>query len=453
MSESLAFLTIIVLIFTAVSIWRTYRFKALLHPGLYFCILWTGGVTSYLFLSVIQNQINVYDGSHVNELNGYVLFTAFSFLIFKRLGKSKIINQPSIWSVHSFYPLYKYLVFIALFSAIAMFIIRAATFDFAATRDATVEFETALFYGERSQTLLFTILGIFLSSNIILGIYAGYKVGERLKARSTIQNLSSIVLFVPFLTQLVMMFTVGGRIDFINILRAYMFGISIVLANGVYKGMFKKVVIYLITLFVAFSVYSNFNYQQRVGKSTLDLNPVANQFSSIMEYFSMVYTGYQLRRDDFVTKEIENGEKTFAGILFFRIPFAGTLGMKNSSVGEMLNIEEYSMKKMFLELQSQNARHFSTVSSIYLLFYDDFGYLGTFVFIFLMVGLTQFVYFRWFGSTHKSLFSIFYMLLFLMLWSNSIMDPVFATGFFRSTLFSIATLQVLYYIKTKIYGR
>ncbi|PKP46271.1 MAG: hypothetical protein CVT94_15345, partial [Bacteroidetes bacterium HGW-Bacteroidetes-11] len=182
-------------------------------------------------------------------------------------------------------------------------------------------------------------------------------------------------------------------------------------------------------------------------------NPILNQFSSIMEYYSAVYNGYQLRRYDFVTKELEYGEKTFAGILFFRIPFAGTLGLRNTSIGEIAGLEEYSMKKMFLELQSRNALHFSTVSSIYLLFYDDFGFWGTFLFLFFLVWITQIVYIKWFNSIHKSLFSIFFLFLFFVLWSNSIMDPVFATGFFRSTLFSIATLQVFYFLKIKFFSK
>lgn len=446
MSEVLAIVTVTILIFTAFSIWHTYRIKAFLHPGLYFCVIWIFGVASYLTLSLIQNQFNLYDADYVNELNGYVLYTSALFYIFRGLGRKIVLNNPSVWNIHSFYPLFKYAALASLLAAVSMFIIRGATFDFAGTRDATVELETALYYGEISQTFLFTLLGTFLSSNIILGIYAGFIIVEHYMKRKNM-HVNIWALFIPLLTQIVIMLMVGGRIDFINIIRAYIFGGSISIANGVNKVFAKKIIVILGSAFLLFSTYSNINYQQRISRSLVqDSNPVLSQFSSIMEYYSSVYTGYQLRRYDFVTKELEYGQKTFAGVLFFRIPFAGTIGLKNTSVGEFFGLEEYSMKKMFLDLQSKNALHFSTVSSIYLLFYDDYGYWGTFLFLFILVWITQLVYVSWFNSPHDSFFSIYIIYLFFVLWSNSIMDPVFAGGFVKSSFLSMATLQVLYKI-------
>lgn len=456
MSINLAYTTIFVLAYTAIALWRTYGLKSLLHPGLYFCVLWMIGVVSFLTLTVIMNDFNIYNAKHVDELNGYVLFTAVLFLVFKRIGKRRVNKSSSVWTIHSFYPLFKYIALIALISAISMFIIRGASLDFAKTRDSTVEFETALFYGERSQTLLFTILGIFLSSNLILGIFAGFMISERLKNR-LIRNVSFLILLIPILTQVMMMLTVGGRIDLINILRAYIFGLAISMANGVPKKVLKKIIISTVVFFVIFSAYSNFNYQQRLSRTSysaiLKESPILESFSSIIEYYTAVYNGYQLRRDDFVTRDLEYGEKTFAGILFFRIPFAGTLGLKKTSIGEYAGLEEYSMKKMFLELQSENAVKSSTVSSVYLLFYDDFGYEGTFVFLFFLVLITQLVFISWFKKPHKTFFSIYILFVFTMLWSNSIFDPVFAGGFIRSTFYSIATIQVIVFLRSKILGK
>jgi len=451
MSYLLAYITIFVLLFTLITIWKTYKYKALLHPGFFFCVLWIVGVTGFTILTLSFKQSNLFFPKHVNELNSFILFTSLCFLLFSRM-KSKVITQSeSRWSVFDFQPLYKYFVIASLISAIAMFIIREATFDFSSSRDATVEFETALFLGERSQTLLFTIYGIFLSSNIILGIFAGFLIGEKFRNNKKVK-IWFFLLLLPILTQLIMMLIVGGRIDFINILRALIFGIGISISNGISQRIFKKLIIYgLLSIFI-FTIYSNYNYKSRVGNYQNNLykeNVVLRQFSSVIEYFSSTYTGYQLRRDDFVTQKLEYGEKTFAGILFLRIPFSGTLGLKKTSVGEMVGLEEYSMKKMFLDLQSQNALHFSSVSSIYLLFYDDFGYFGTFIFIFFLVWITQRVFINWFVTPNKSFFSIFFLFILFVLWSNSIMDPVFATGFFRSTLYSIATIQFSLYIRNK----
>jgi oligosaccharide repeat unit polymerase len=450
MSEILAIVTTIILVFVAFELWRTYKIKVFLHPGLYFCVLWAFGVLSHLILSIIQNQSNLYNVDCVDELNGYVLYTSVLFYVFRTLGRKKVLSKPSVWKIYPFYPLFKYIAIASLIAAVSMFFIRGATLDFSATRDATVELETALYYGEVSQSILFTVLGVFISSNIILGVFAGFMIAECFGKRKNI-TVNLWLLILPLFTQIVMMLTVGGRIDFINILRAYIFGVSISIANGINKAFMKKVVIVLSSAFMLFSVYSNFNYQQRTSESLAqDSNPVLNKFSSIMEYYSSVYTGYQLRRYDYVTNELEYGEKTFAGVLFFQIPLAGTIGLKNSSVGEFFGLEEYSMKKMFLDLQSQNALHFSTVSSIFLLFYDDYGYWGTFIFLFILVWVTQLVYVFWFNSVHKSFFSIYIMFLFFVLWSNSIMDPVFSTGFLRSCLLSIATLQLVYFVRYKI---
>jgi oligosaccharide repeat unit polymerase len=446
MSYLLAYITIIVLIVTLILIWKTYNLKALLHPGFYFCILWISCVSSFTILTLSIEQTNLYAPNHVNELNGFILFTSLCFLFLSRMGREAIKKNCSIWHVLDFQLIFGYFVIASFLSAIAFFIIRQPSLDFATTRELNVEIETAFFYGEESQTLPLTIIGIFLSTNIILGIYAGFIIGESYR-KNLKPKICKYLLIVPIFTQIVIMLTVGGRVDFIGIMRAYVFGLGISFSNGISRRVLKKFMIYGIIIIFIFSAYSNFNYEKRVGNykdqnKLYSKNAILRQFSSIIEYFNSVYIGYQLRRDDFVTEKLEYGEKTFAGILFLRIPFASTLGLKKASIGEIAGLDEYSMKKMFLDLQSKNALYFSNVSSIYLLFYDDFGFIGTFILILFLIWLTQKVYIRWFISPNRSFFSIFFLFIFFLLWSDSIMDPVFASGKFRGILWSVLFVQI-----------
>lgn len=450
MSYLLAIITIAFLIITLIVIWKTYNLKSLLHPGLYFSVLWIICISSFTLLTFSLEQKNLYFPNHVNELNSFVLFTSLCFLLFSKMGIRAIKKNSSRWHVLDFQSLFGFFAIASLLSAIAFFILRKPGFDFSEARNLNVEIETAFFYGEKSQTLLLTINGIFLSTNIILGIYSGFIIGELYRKNQKI-NISKLLLIIPIFTQILIMLTVGGRIDLINIIRAYVFGLGISISNGISKQILKKLMIYAIIFILVFSTYSNLNYKNRVGNyfdqnMLYTKNAILRQFSSIIEYFNSVYIGYQLRRYDFVTDKLEYGEKTFASMLFFKIPFSAVLRLKKASIGEFLGLEEYSMKKMFLDLQSRNSLYFSNVSSIYLLFYDDYGYIGTFLLILFLVWLTQKIYIRWFISSNRSFLSIYFLFLFFWLWSNSIMDPVFAHGIFRDSLFSILLIQIFLYI-------
>ena len=449
MSVLLAIITIITLLFTGISIWKSYYEKALLHPGLYFCIIWLLAIFSYLYINTFYNKYNVINPEHVDELHVYILFTSISFFILKNIKKHKVVKNFSTWNVYDFESLYKHFSSLAFVSAIILFIIRGATFDFAANRNSMVELETLLFTGYAVQGLLNTLLGAFTSANLILAIFAGFLICEIWRGKS-INIISRVYLLIPFFTQIILMISVGGRNDLIWILRCYIFGSAISLANGMSRAKLKKIIIIFTFFLSLFMLYSNFNLEKR--KSNIDDivdwdEQLAKPFSSVIEYFSSVYVGYQLRRDDFVTDELEYGEKSFAGILFFNLPFSGVFRIEGGSIGEALGFEKYTMKKMFLELQSQNAAWFSTVSSIYLLFYDDFGYYGTFAVIFIMVYLTQLFFVKWFVGYNNSFFSLYFHLLFFILWTNSIFDPVFATGNVRTLLYSIAMIQLALYIR------
>jgi hypothetical protein len=64
-----------------------------------------------------------------------------------------------------------------------------------------------------------------------------------------------------------------------------------------------------------------------------------------------------------------------------------------------------------------------------MLIYDDFGYFGTFVFIILLVWISQIVYVNWFVKTHKGFMSIFPIFMIWCFWTNTNFDPYFASSF------------------------
>lgn len=452
MSSMLAIITISVLILTATLMWKTYNVKILLHPGFYFCLVWILAISSYLYINTFPNKYNVINPVYVDELHSFILFTAICFLILKNRGKFRVKENRSDWTVYNFTPLFKKLTIIVLIAAIATFIYRGAFLDLALNRNTTVDLDTVVFLSQSKTPALSMLLGSFTSLNLILAIFAGFLFGEKRRGELKF-TINNIYLVIPMLTQIIMMVIIGGRNDLVWIFRCYTIGTAISIANGISKIAFKRIIIFCFLFIMIFLAYSNFNIEQRKTDIaeilTWEDKPLLKPFKSVIEYFSETYIGFQLRRDDFVTQELEYGQKTFSGILFLEIPFAGAIGIRDVSIGDVFGVERYSMKKMVLELQDRNRAFSGACSSMYLLIYDDFGYVGTFIVIFLFVVLTQLVYVKWFETPNKSFFSLYFLLLFFILWSNSIFDPVFSSGHVRTILYSVILIQfAIYFTKT-----
>ncbi len=462
MSYFLLFTTLFLTAAVGISFWKTYHVKIFLHPAFWFCVLWVCCIFSYFLLNIFPSEHNYYFAEHVNELYYFVLCTSIFFYVCKNIGRRTILSREPELKIDDIKRFFSVLAFVCLICSITNFILSGASFDFFSNRNKMVEYDTAMFYGEEKQSLIRTLLGVMLNINYMLAICAGFFLCSRfqyifLPKEDDKKRIAVFILFIPLLASFFDALSVGGRNVIVIAFRLYIFGSALAFCSFAKTDYFiqvrkllKKFIYLCAILLILFMAYSNYNLAQRYEMMNLQNQGLANMpvwarpFASIIVYFGCATTGYQLRRNDFVTEKLDYGRKTFSGVLSWQLPFFGLFGIK-ASLGNIFDIETYSMKTMFLELQQRNALFFSSVATMYLLLYDDFGFWGTIFFCFFLVLITQLLYWRWFLSDHKNFFSLYLLLIFFWLWSNSIFDPVFATGYVKTLFYSCLCLEVIRY--------
>lgn len=424
-----------------IAFWRTYGIKSLFHPGMFFCGLWLCATTSFFILSLFPDSECIVDVEMVNELHSFVLFTALFFLIVKNWGKGEILANRSIWRLDYFHALFRGAAIGTLVLAIIDFIARGANFNALEARLAMVDYDTAMFYGEQSQSFLMTLIGVGVSVNYILCVVAGFEWGRNSG------KINGKFLMLPLITGLIESIAVGGRLGVFWVLCYYFFGVSISGNAKFSRVQLKRILGIGIVLFILFTIFSSWVYQQRaLGRSkdsTWNQYPVLAPVVSVINYFGSTYVGYQYRRNDFVTAEPEMGKKSFGGLIFMSIPFSAHILGRESSLGAFLGLEQYTQKQMFLDLAAEHAPFFSSISPMYMLLYDDFGYLGTLVVCFGLVLLSHYIYLSWFRSPHERLISIYFPLISFCFWSSSFFDPFTSTASWKVLLLCILLLEII----------
>jgi oligosaccharide repeat unit polymerase len=458
MSFALVFITAFFLLVLLVSLWKTYHLKSLLHPGFWFGILWIIGVLSYYVINTFDNKFNTIYPEYVDELNGYILFSALSFLTLQNIGRRKILHSFSKWDVEPFFKVYKYLSIAAFVASMLMFIVQGAIFSFGANRDAVGNANMLHAMGKYEVSPLYVFLNTFISLNIFLAIYAGFRLSEDFRNKGKINH--KFLLLLPILTQIIHMIMLGGRVDFITGMRFYVFGIVISISNGINGKTFKKLIRTGLIVILIFGIYSTINLELRLKYANSYVNPsrsvswddypLLKPFAGIIEYYSCSYMGYQLRRNDTTTQELEYGSRTFGGILFFDVPLSNLLGLKNATIGNLLGIKRHSLLDQWANSINNDLPWATTTTSSYLFLYDDFGYYGTYIILLLMVLITQLLFVSWFGKPHKTFISFYLLLLFYVFWNNSIFDPIFAGGAIKGYLLSILFLDIICIYKKKL---
>lgn len=433
---TIAFLTINIIV-----ILKLYGTKAFLHPGFSFSLIFALTVLSSLLVDATNGNMRIVFPEIFNELLYLVIFTGACLTLFAFQGRKTIVNHFPQLELDNFKNAFIYLAPICYLFSIIKYYRRGGSFNFQEMRDRMVELETKVF-DTGSQSSFDSLIGYFELFNQVIMIYSGWEIALLLLNRKDdFQRkwntlLLRILMFIPILSSFIFSLSVGGRAVFISNIRFLFFGIILRLCSLKeinFKKM-KHMFIYIFIVISLFSLYSNINLNQRYkaggfsARSTLLDIPVINQFYSIIEYLNSANYGYQLRRMDYVTPELDYGQKSFGGIIFTRLPFSNILGI-NQSLGTYLGLEhKYTMKKMFLELEEENATHFSVIPTIFMTLYDDFGFIGSLIVIFFLSLISQYIFIRWFSSNHKGFLSFFFLLLVFWFWSNAIFNPIFASG-------------------------
>ncbi len=139
------------------------------------------------------------------------------------------------------------------------------------------------------------------------------------------------------------------------------------------------------------------------------------------------------------------GEKTFSFILFFNIPFISQL--YNAPIG-LASYYGFKLPEA-VELGARGLEWENTTATIFLNVYDDFGYYGTFVAIFVFCFLTEIVFSRFvLADNDNYLISMFPFAIFLYLWTQSIFSHHTVGSWMGTLFYQYLILDILNYLFT-----
>jgi oligosaccharide repeat unit polymerase len=436
MSYILAYITLAVLVLNIVIYWKTYHYKSLLHPGLVFSILWVASVISWLITTSIKSSFHVIYPQYVNELNGYILFTSLFFLILVKFGRNKVLEFNPEWSVRDFQYYFNILAIISFLSAISYFFSAGATFDVANNRARLLKY--GFENGFELKSLFEKTQSILMSFYFPCSIYAGYVLGlnaDQTNSNNTLSKINKFVLFLPAVSIILNAIAKGARAPIVEGALYYIFGLGIAFSQITIQNnrYIKKVRNFIILVFIVFNLYSTFvnitrsRILNNIENLTWDGYPMLKPFAGVLEYLSCHYMGYQYRHLDVVTEDkLELGVTTFNGVLFFSVPFSSILGF-NISLGQQLKLKQFNTYDYINYNTPAPKWHYTTFTS-FLFLYDDFGYIGTFVVLAILVILSHYLFVFWLSTNHKYFAGIFLLFAFWYFWANSIFPSYFSTN-------------------------
>jgi hypothetical protein len=433
MSVSLIIFTEIILVLNILIQLKLFKFKAFLHPSMFFCIVWIISMPSYLVLSEIDPVMATKFPEYVDELNFYILFTGICFIVFSLFNHSKVQNSDSNWDISLFGYLFKSIVLFSIFGSFLFWISTGASLSIGSNRATFVEGMMDSYEYGGQFGFLFSIASVLNSLMLPCAIFVGF-IGSKWVFKNEKYNDNIIWLVLPIISYLLYSAAIGGRNPLFWGVRYHILGFGLgALSNINYKSNLRKVVLYGFLFFLLVNTYSTFVATDRAKVNEYDIisqslwieYPLLEPFSGVIEYMAFHYMGYQYRRYDYVDDELTMGAKTFSGALKATIPLSSTFGI-NITIGDLIGVKNiYQIQ----DIMYSNREWRETTFTSYIILYDDFGYLGVFVFLIVFIWISQLVFVDWFTKTHKGFMSIFPIFMIWCFWTNTNFDPFTASSF------------------------
>lgn len=450
-------ITLIILIVTLIIQWRRYRVRILLHPSLYFLATWLFSVIAFEIFLLSGFDELIVDVDILNELFIYVSFTALCFIFFSSRDNKTIRSSSVSMNLSMPNTFFKYLSIIFFISAfIKLFFISG--FNVAETRAANVE-ETWKFYNRIGHfnflEVVFNIINMLLLPFII---YSGWVIGTYY-----FNGVKKIqwIYFLPMLTSIMNVISDGGRAGIIASFTYFILGLFFALFSQK-EGHWKKLsglVKYGIIFFLLFSVYTTFvsssRSKQISGKnqyySSLQQFIYMKPFFGILEYSIFHYQGYQWRRFDSTTPELEMGQTTFSFITDFSLPVVSQIMGERITLQKEFNLKDVDPVRNSAKAADLNLPGSSITATVYYILFDDFGFYGVFIITFLFVGFTQRLYRNIFL---KNNYNFWYIILFIAVykqWTQTIFSHQLSGSWFNAFLYPILIIEIVNYLTAKYY--
>jgi oligosaccharide repeat unit polymerase len=445
-----AWISTFIQLLTLVMQFVKYGYKSLLHPGFWFVTVWIGSFLSFILYLNIGFTFIIFNPEDVIELMVYVDFTSICLLFFGWFKSAKIKDHQMNFKFVIEEKLLKYLSII-LFSVVLINWYKSGS-DIVSNRAAG---SAEMLKNQKmvSQIGVATLLfNIAKSANLVLLTYTSFKITKAIVDKSF--EKIKFYYYLPTLTMILGTVVSGGRAGVIYALIYFSTGLFIALStmkNG-QLYLLKRMSGFMAIALVGFSLYSTLINQLRAESTDYDPSfekwkdyPALVPISGIVQYLTDHYPGYQLRKEDSVTPELELGEKTFSFILFFNIPFISQL--YNAPIG-LASYYGFKLPEA-VELGARGLEWENTTATIFLNVYDDFGYYGTFIAIFVFCFLTEFVFTRFvLADNDNYLISMFPFAIFLYLWTQSIFSHHTVGSWMGTLFYQYLILDILNYLFT-----
>ncbi|CDN30877.1 hypothetical protein BN938_0773 [Mucinivorans hirudinis] len=439
MTEYVSIITILSNIFALFVIWNIWRWKIFVHPGAYFSVLWAISVMSEWYL-VETDLAMTPNPQFIDELNLYGAFASFCFAIFSLIGQKYSRHEIKIEIVSNKKMLLA-LMWIAIVATIANFIYKGATLSFATNRG----------YGGisdvgdhiyREFTVLDSLLSIFTGGVFLYTIYMGYALAKKITDQKELPIKRYLIIALPFVITFLSAVIIGGRNPIVSSIKLYVLGIGFGLPLVLAKKSRKRIILLITSALIAFSMFSSYVADERIeiamtSKQEYD-SEILNKFAGIMDYMSAHYWGYQLRRTDYADgNNLLYGKATLYGLGDIRIPFSSMLGI-NSGLLDVFGIEYDN-----LDIYKDKAEGYYTTSTIFMPMVRDYGLYGTFLYILIVVIVTQYLFLNVIKKTKCTGLSLVPFYIVFTYWSSANFNVGLGGATITPILLSVIVYDIL----------
>ncbi|MBQ2796347.1 MAG: oligosaccharide repeat unit polymerase [Tidjanibacter sp.] len=442
MNTTLGLVTLLILILLVIRQIKVWKLRVFLSPGFYFGFLWILGVVGILIFTRAE-LIPLDAPENMNELMSFIGFTGLCFLILTKRGYGKI-NKNAIKIQFTSWKVFCVLAIVLAIAAIAEFMRVGGSFNMGETRSALHEIEA-------SRP---TWINYIHTCAVPISIYAGYKLMNCIISHIKITIPSIVFMTLPLIANLFFSIAEGGRVDFVYCFAYYLMGAAFSLPISASMKTFRKPLIIIGISALVLMGFISAVASQRAEHSSGNISdtqmffetkyPALSFLYGPVEYMTVTFVGYQYRRDDAVDlSKLGYGRYAFNGFINWTLPFASQLGLGGKSIATELGIYYHAQETYDFHRIAYFVTH-----SCYIPLVKDFGPIGIFVVIFILVYIAHTLFVKlqskqciWHAST-------FY--LFFLFWEYWVKSNYYGTLSYSVLipLYGFLILDILNYIFT-----
>jgi oligosaccharide repeat unit polymerase len=277
------------------------------------------------------------------------------------------------------------------------------------------------------------------------------------------QKINYIIL-MPLVSSVLWTFSMGGRHGIIDSFFLFMIGsiyaysnITIANFNKDFRVAISKKMKYFVPIIIAFLFYSTYvnnirsEFSEGYKKNKLENYLLLKPVSGVIIYLTDHYLGYQSRRIDSYTEQVEFGKNTLQGFTKFELPFVSQAINYPLSIEGILNVFNLELwESEYLYVDEKNVMFINATTTIFFPIIDDYGFYGALLFITLLVLVSQYAYNKIVNNSYRSILPFLFYSLIMSLWFNSIFGSQIKGNWLSTPVFVFIIFTVVFEKKLKI---